>query len=400
MRVLVICSKFPPARAPESAHALFLCQHLAECGIDVHLITSDAPPPLKDSRFEVRGVMSSWGWRALPKLARHIQAIRPDVILLIYVGWIYGFQPMITYLPALCRLLVPHARFVTQFENVQLITNRTNRWSRLLGHIVSGLPRSTGVDPILGTLMSHSWRIIVLTDAHLEQLRSLWHKVDSKSVLIPAPPLMKILDDPDGSVRAQGRTRLKVAANELLLVHYGYLYRSKGVETLLRALAGLRDEHPDLRLALVGAVSNDYGDELHRLAAELGLGRELEWVGHCEPDADDGSILIHAADVLVLPFDSGIRLNNSSFAVGAAHGVPIVTTEGADLEAPFRHGENVWLCKPRDPAALMEAIRTLALNASLRVKLGAGARRLAEEVFSWQRNIAATLEIIGTADRR
>jgi glycosyltransferase involved in cell wall biosynthesis len=195
-------------------------------------------------------------------------------------------------------------------------------------------------------------------------------------------------------VRAQGRARLKAASDELVLVYYGFLYRSKGIETLLRAVAMFRDMHPHVRLVLVGASLDDYDKELHDLAAELMLSRELEWVGHCEPDADDASILIHAADVFVLPFDEGIRLNNSSFAVGAAHGVPIVTTAGLDLEAPFLHGGNVWLCAPKDPAALMKAIRTLALDATLCGKLRTGARRLAEETFSWQRNVAATLEVI------
>lgn len=395
MRILVLCSTFPPARAPESAHALLLCEHLAERGLQVHLVTSAAPPPTGGHAFAVHPVMPSWGWRALPTLVRHIRAIRPDVILLIYVGWIYQFHPMVTYLPALCRLLVPRARFVTQFENVQLIPDH---WARRLEHVVARLPRWVGVHSILGTLLSHSCQVIVLSDRHLDQLKDVWPKVAAKSALIPAPPLMKTLPDPDGSVRARGRAQLRVRPDELLLVYYGYLYPSKGIETLLEAFAILQHDRPLIRVALIGGVAGgNYAEELRSLGAKLGVADRIEWVGHCEPDADDGSVLIRAADMLILPFDAGVRLNNSSFAVASTHGVPIVTTAGPDLEAPFRHGENVWLCPPKDPIALAEAIRILARDTSLRDRLRVGARQLAVDVFSWDRNISATLEVMSRA---
>ena len=336
--------------------------------------------------------MPSWGWRALPTLVRHVRTIKPDVILLIYVAWIYQFHPMVTYLPALCRLFAPRARFVTQFENVQLVPDA---WSKRLRAFVSRLPRSLGVHPTLGTLLSHSCQVIVLSDRHLDQLKEMWPPVATKSVLIPAPPLMKILPDPNGLVRARGRERLRVRSDELLLVYYGFLYPSKGIETLLQTVAILQHDRPLLRFALIGGVAGgDYAERLRSLAAELGIAHRLDWVGHCEPDADDGSLLIRAADMLILPFDAGVRLNNSSFAVAAAHGGPIITTVGPELEAPFRHGENVWLCPPKDPHELAEAIRTLARDPSLRERLRAGAGRLAHDVFSWDRNILATLDTI------
>ena len=45
------------------------------------------------------------------------------------------------------------------------------------------------------------------------------------------------------------------------------------------------------------------------------------------------TLYLCAADICVLPFNVGVRLNNSSFAAAAAHGLPIVTTRGEMLES-------------------------------------------------------------------
>ena len=95
--------------------------------------------------------------------------------------------------------------------------------------------------------------------------------------------------------------------------------------------------------------------------------------------------------ICVLPFNDGVRLNNSSFAVAASHGLPIVTTLGDSLESPFLDGENVRLCLPKNPVALAAAITELAHSPDMRKRLAAGARRLAESHFSWDRTIDATL---------
>jgi glycosyltransferase involved in cell wall biosynthesis len=76
-------------------------------------------------------------------------------------------------------------------------------------------------------------------------------------------------------------------------------------------------------------------------------------------------------------------MNNSTFAAAAAHGLPIISTRGKTLERFFLHGENVFLCPPRDPEAPAATIQTVTDRAELRGHLASGALKLAGEWFSW-----------------
>src|SRR4051812_26606073 len=119
MKVLVICSHFPPTPSPEGGHALHLCENLAALGGDIHLLTSPietgAPVP---RNFHLHPVISSWGWQGMTQIVRAPKQIDPDVILLLSVGWIYGNQSMVTFAPAFLRRAGVRAPFVTQFENI------------------------------------------------------------------------------------------------------------------------------------------------------------------------------------------------------------------------------------------------------------------------------------------
>ena len=105
-------------------------------------------------------------------------------------------------------------------------------------------------------------------------------------------------------------------------------------------------------------------------------------------------LYLSAADICVLPFNVGVRLNNSSFTAAAAHSLPIVTTRGEMLEAPFIDGENVRLCPPKNPAAMTEAINELINSPALRSRLRFGVQRLMEQCLAADRIITSTLRLL------
>jgi glycosyltransferase involved in cell wall biosynthesis len=129
------------------------------------------------------------------------------------------------------------------------------------------------------------------------------------------------------------------------------------------------------------------------LSKQLDLDEKIIWTGEYTWDNDEASVYLHAADVGILPFDRGVRLNNSSFAAMTSHGLPIITTQGAWVESPFVHGKNVFLCHPKDPDSMRLAIETLVDTPNLRQHLRLGALTLAQEWFSWE---SATKHTIAT----
>jgi len=72
--------------------------------------------------------------------------------------------------------------------------------------------------------------------------------------------------------------------------------------------------------------------------------------------------------------------------------LPIITTKGAILEAPFIDRKNVLLCPPKDPESLARAILSLIDEPNLRQRLQEGATEMAHQWFSWERTVASTIE--------
>jgi glycosyltransferase involved in cell wall biosynthesis len=394
LRLLIICSAFPPLRAPESGHALFLCEHLARAGAEVHLLTSkgntfNGPLP---SGIRIHAVMDDWSWKQLIKLLYFIRSNRFDAILLIYIDWIYQCHPMITFLPTFARRLCRTGNVVTQLENENGLSGmRSNERGRdrLLRALLAWLAGRKDVDPSYGTLLRDSSHIIALSARHLDAFAMAYSGVRAKAEIIPAPSFVRILDEDAGSARRRGREVLGLQEHEIAIIYYGFLYPLKGVETLITAFGQLPG---NTRLLIVGGTDEVYGRSLRELSRRAGRADDILWIGHC--DDEKSSLYLYAADICVLPFNVGVRLNNSSFAAAAAHSLPIVTTRGEILEEPFIDGENVRLCPPKDPAAMTEAINELINSPELRSRLRSGVQRLMEQCFAADRIVSSTLRLL------
>src|SRR5687767_4706192 len=114
MKVLLI-SAFPPDPAPEANHALHLSEHLAAAGIEVDILCKKGSIQTGSAAgIAVHAEIEDWTWSDLPRLVRRLRASRADVVLLLYIGWVYGHHPMITFLPTICRRVVPGVPCVTQ----------------------------------------------------------------------------------------------------------------------------------------------------------------------------------------------------------------------------------------------------------------------------------------------
>jgi glycosyltransferase involved in cell wall biosynthesis len=254
------------------------------------------------------------------------------------------------------------------------------------------------LDYRFGTLLRDSDRIIVLSDLHRATLSELFPGVDDKSVLIPPPPILLICPEDNGVARSKGREALGLSDEDFLIAYLGYVYPGKGIETLLKAVQTVSNERANVRLVVVGGTLqgfHSYAERVYELPHQMGIGDKVTWTGQYSWDSDKASTYLRAADAFVLPIEIGVQMNNSSFAAAATHGLPIITTRGADLERQFVHQENVFLCPPKDPDSMASAIKLLMDAPDLRARLRAGALRLARDWFSWERATDRTLATFG-----
>ena len=117
MKVLII-STYPPDPAPEANHALHMSECLAQSGHIVHVVCKKGSIAGTLPNIVVHPTIDEWAWSNLPNLVHELKQCQPDVVLLIYIGWIYNHHPMITFLPSICKSALPGVPVVTQFEAI------------------------------------------------------------------------------------------------------------------------------------------------------------------------------------------------------------------------------------------------------------------------------------------
>jgi glycosyltransferase involved in cell wall biosynthesis len=147
-----------------------------------------------------------------------------------------------------------------------------------------------------------------------------------------------------------------------------------------------RKRHADVLEAVQASDELDWlviGDgpelpALRRAAREVGLGERVEFTGQLPP----ADALRHLSSAHVMALPSEDEAFGVAYVEALACGLPAIglATEGGPSEIAAA-GPGMLLVPPRDPAALLDAIRRAIADPDL----PAQARRTAAEHFSWSR---------------
>jgi glycosyltransferase involved in cell wall biosynthesis len=142
----------------------------------------------------------------------------------------------------------------------------------------------------------------------------------------------------------------------------------KALDVLVRAAAQLREELPDVRVAIVG--DGPERSRLEGLVAELGLVDTVRLVGAWPPaEVPD---FVAALDVAVSSSDfEGTPLAVMEYMAAAK---PVVATAVGGIPDLLEDGVHGLLVPPRDPAALARGIAELLHDPARRRALGERAR--------------------------
>ncbi len=155
----------------------------------------------------------------------------------------------------------------------------------------------------------------------------------------------------------------------------GSLTRRKGHVYLLRALAELVDDWPELTCLLLGA--GPLRGALSRAAARLGLADRVRFLGYREDRLD----FIQVCDLVALP-SIGIEGFGLCLIEAAMFGIPSVASRLPGVDEAVLDGETGLLAPPRDAQALAGALARLLSNEEERLALGKRARRRVRTEFT------------------
>jgi len=210
-------------------------------------------------------------------------------------------------------------------------------------------------------------------------------------------PIERIAVIPDATTPPTGPLPPR-AGDTREIVYAGQLYRWKGVDTLLDAMAQL----PDVRLTVYGGRGPQDPDVnlARERTAQLGMADRVTFAGFVPHAEVRARIAGAGAAILPLPDNLMARYFTSPLKLFdyMAAGAPIVASDLPTVQEVLVDGDNALLVPPEDSSALAAAIRRLLANQGLADRL----RRTAYEQvqgFTWDARAARILEALGRLNR-
>lgn len=152
------------------------------------------------------------------------------------------------------------------------------------------------------------------------------------------------------------RIRLGLASDQRVLLFFGQIAPYKGLEHLVSALASMGAPRERLSVLIAGRVdpaSTQYWQQIEEAIAQSGVSNSVKLQLGFIPD-EDIELYFKAADAVVLPYNhvyqSGVAFLAYSF------GLPLIAADVGSLREDVIEGVTGFICRPRDPAALADAI--------------------------------------------
>jgi colanic acid/amylovoran biosynthesis glycosyltransferase len=172
----------------------------------------------------------------------------------------------------------------------------------------------------------------------------------------------------------------------------------KNLGLLLEACAALQARGVEFRCVLVG--EGPCRDDLEAMRARLGLGQVLELMGATKQDG----VLAWWRRATIAALTSTSEGMPVCLMEAAACGVPAVATAVGGIPELIEDGVTGFLTAPGDAGRFAAALERLLRDPDLVARLGAAARRRAEERFSLTRQVDGLLalwaELVGVGARR
>jgi glycosyltransferase involved in cell wall biosynthesis len=248
---------------------------------------------------------------------------------------------------------------------------------------LDGLRRRLSVQASLAV----SAGILACSDFTRREILARFPRLEGRVHLVPLGP-----DDdlPPGPPRDEARARLGIGGPLLLSV--GAILNRRRLPELLRAVAALRGDLPELVLDVVGENRTHPRLDLRSLVASLGLDAMVRLSGFV-PD-DELALRYAAADAACCLSDyEGFGLPALE---ALARGLPLVASRRPCLGEVL--GDAALLVDPGDVPGIAGALRRVLVDPGLSQDLARRGHALAAR-FSWERTAALTWAVLESAAR-
>jgi colanic acid/amylovoran biosynthesis glycosyltransferase len=161
----------------------------------------------------------------------------------------------------------------------------------------------------------------------------------------------------------------------------GRLVEKKGTEYLIRAIAKIRSEVPDVQLEIVG--DGPLRRFLERLTTEFGISQQVRFIGTLSHE--EVAVHMKKASIFCLPSVTAEDGDAEGLAIvfleASASMKPVVGTLHGGIPEAIHNGHNGFLVPERDVNALSDRLLLLLKNPELRRGMGNAGRKMVEADF-------------------
>lgn len=187
---------------------------------------------------------------------------------------------------------------------------------------------------ILIRIAQRASKLVVMSQFAIELLTRVYKVQETKTLLIPHGV-------PQFSVKHQEAKNELNLSDRKVIMTFGFIGRSKGIDVAIKALPALVARFPDVLYLIVGKThpttlkrtGEEYRHYLGNLVEELNLQNNVRFVNSFV-DIEDLSLYLSACDVYITPYvnEAQITSGTLSFAVGAGAAV---------LSTPYWHAKEM-----------------------------------------------------------
>ncbi len=244
------------------------------------------------------------------------------------------------------------------------------------------------------TLSNHifnQWLNLKYTDFHISVCELVRHNL-IKNNYFPENRICAIHNgvdttefQPNEELRKKARQEFGFKDTDVVCGISARLSPAKGHVFLFKALQMISNECPEVKILVLGTGALE--NELKNLANELGLSNKIIFAGYRK----DMAYCTQSFDIAVLP---SIDCDTSSFSLKEAmsEGIPVIASNYGGLPEIIDNGVEGRIVPAATIEPLAQAIKELAKNPDIRIKMGEKARKRAVQMFSTQQFVNKTLE--------
>ncbi len=373
-----------------------LCNALAAAGADVTLITgTEYELASMPHNFMVLKILKLWKSfdehpasadlnplrRGIGKLFRIMRRVVRGVRVL------YAWISLTIYLFRAKPDWIQFTRLEYPFE--ALFISFLKRSARVglsqICHEFEGREQSNFLSKVIYSLDVHAYRsfskIFFLSEDSRTRFLSIFHSVNEAStVSIPHGNSEWLIDIQSPVQDIDFRSRYGILEHEQVLLFFGLLSPSKGVEDLIEAFS-LALQSCDAKLVIAGYPTK-FINALHikNLLDTFGIADKVVMDLRYIPLNEIGA-LMELATAVVYPYRSSTQ--SGSLQVAYTFGKPVIATAVGGLPEVVEDGKSGFIVHPYSAVDLAEKISIVINNPLLAAEMGTYARNLSITRFNW-----------------